>query len=83
MSTTRGPVDRINIGIEIAVLAVLTGCVGYVDGGYSGAVVVREPDTFVFGGGFERGREVHDYSHRGFESRRVAHPTREREEHRR
>jgi hypothetical protein len=37
-------------------------------------VVVAEPDVYVFGGGYEGGRDVHDYSHRGSESRAVAHP---------
>jgi hypothetical protein len=75
MNKTNGPVDRINIMLGVALLAVLTGCVGYVDGGYGGAVVVAEPDVYVFGGGYyERGRDVHDYSHRGSESRAVAHP---------
>ena len=74
-----GPVDRIKIGLGIAVLAGLTGCVGYVDGGYvdggyDGGVVVAEPDVYFFGGGYDRGRDVHDYSHRGSESRAVAHP---------
>ncbi len=58
-------------------IATLTGCVGYVDGGYSGGgVVVAQPDVFLFGGGYyDRGRDVHDYSHRGAVSRGVAHPT--------
>jgi hypothetical protein len=75
MNTTKGPIDRIKTGLGIVLLAVLTGCVGYVDGGYSGAVVVPGPDVYVFGGGYyERGRDVHDYSRRGSESRAVAHP---------
>jgi hypothetical protein len=75
MNKTNGPVDRIKIVLGIALVATLTGCVGYVDGGYSGAVVVAETDVYVFGGGYyERGRDVHDYSHRGSESRAVAHP---------
>ena len=69
-----GPVDRIKIGLGIAVLAGLTGCVGYVDGGYGGGVVVAEPDVYFFGGGYDRGRDVHDYSRRGGESRAAAHP---------
>ena len=32
--------DRIKIGLGIALLAALTGCVGYVDGGYYGGPVV-------------------------------------------
>jgi hypothetical protein len=75
MNTTNGPIDRIKTGLGIALLAALMGCVGYVDGGYSGAVVVPGPDVYVFGGGYyERGRDAHDYSRRGSESRAVAHP---------
>lgn len=79
MNKANGPVDRIKLGLGIAVLAALTGCVGYVDGGYvdggyGGGVVVAEPDIYVFGGGYERGRDVHEYSHRGVASRASAHP---------
>jgi hypothetical protein len=66
-------------GLGVALLAALTGCVGYVDGGYVeggyvGAVVVPEP--LFIGGAYERGRDVRVYSHRGVESRAVAHPVR-------
>ena len=75
MNKANGPVDRIKIGLGIVLLATLTGCVGYVDGGYGGAVVVAGPDVYVFGGGYyDRGRDVHAYSHRGAVSRAVAHP---------
>jgi hypothetical protein len=78
MDKGNGPVGRIRIGLGIGLglglVAALTGCVGYVDGGYGAAVVVPAPDMYFYGGSFERGREVHDYSHRGFESRAVAHP---------
>jgi hypothetical protein len=76
MNDANGPVDQIKIGLGVALLAALTGCVGYVDGGYyGGAVVVPEPDVYVFGGGYERGRDVHVYSQRGVASRAVAHPS--------
>jgi hypothetical protein len=75
MNKANGPVDRIKIGLGIALLAVLTGCVGYVDGGYGGAVILPVPDVYVFGGGYyERGRDVRAYSQRGSVSRAVAHP---------
>jgi hypothetical protein len=76
MNKANGPVDGIKIGLGIALLAVLTGCVGYVDGGYGGAVMVPgPPDVYFFGGPYyERGRDVHVYSHRGFESRASARP---------
>ena len=66
-------VKRIKIGLGVALLATLMGCVGYVDGGYGGGVVVAGPEVTLFGGGFERGRDVHVYSHRGGESRAAAH----------
>ena len=80
MNKTNGPVDLIKIGLGIALLAALTGCVGYVDGGYvgggyGGAVVVAEPDVYLFGGGYDRGRDVHGYSDRGSASRAAAHPS--------
>ena len=74
MNKANGPVDRIKIGLGIALLAALTGCVGFVGGGYGGEVVVPGPDLFLFGGGYDRGRDVHDYSRRGGESRAAAHP---------
>lgn len=67
-------VYRIQIWVGIALLAIITGCVGYVDGGY-GAVVVPGPDVHFYGGFYERGRDVHVYSHRGYESRGAAHPS--------
>jgi hypothetical protein len=68
-------IERIKIGLGIVMLAALTGCVGYVDGGYDGggAVVVDAPGPYFLGGGFERGRDVHAYSARGAVSRGVAH----------
>jgi hypothetical protein len=74
MNQANGPINRIKIGLGVALLAALTGCVGYVDGGYGGTVVVPGPDVYLFGGGYERGRDVHDYSHRGVVSRAAAHP---------
>jgi hypothetical protein len=77
MNKANGLVDGIKIGLGIALLATLTGCVGWVDGGggYGGEVVVPGPDLFLFGGGYDRGRDVHDYSHRGVVSRAAAHPS--------
>ena len=67
--------DRIKIGLGIALLAALTGCVGYVDGGYyGGPVVVPGPSVYFWGGDYDRGRDVHIYSQRGVQSRTVAHP---------
>jgi hypothetical protein len=74
MNHAKGPVDQIKIGLGIALLAALTGCVGYVDGGYyGGPAMVSGPDVYFYGGGYERGHDVRAYSHRGGESRAVAH----------
>jgi hypothetical protein len=74
-------IDRIKIGLGIALLASFAGCVGGyvgVDGGYGGTVVVPVADPYYgggyYGGGiYERGGDVHGYSHRGSISRAVAH----------
>jgi hypothetical protein len=74
MNKSNASGDRIKIGLGIALLAMLTGCVGGyvgVDGGYGGTVMV-DP---LFGGGiYDRGIDVHGYSHRGSVSRAAAHP---------
>jgi hypothetical protein len=77
MNQANGPVDRIKIGLGIALLASLMGCAGYVEGGYYGspAVVVPGPNVYFWGGDYDRGRDVRVYSHRGYESRAVAHPS--------
>lgn len=64
------PFKRFQIVLGLALLTALTGCVGYVDGGYGGgAVIVPGPDVFLFGGGYDRGHDARDYSHRGAVSR--------------
>jgi len=65
----------IKIGLGLALLTALTGCVGYVDGGGGGAVVVDGPGYIEggFGGYYDEGRNVHGYSGRGSASRTVAH----------
>jgi hypothetical protein len=78
MNKTKRAIDRIKIGLGLALLAALTGCVGYVDGGYvgggyGGPVVVPGPSVYFWGGDYDRGRDVRVYSHRGFESRAVVH----------
>lgn len=77
MNKANGPAGQVKIGLGIALLAVLTGCVDYMGGGYGGPVMVPGPDMYFFGGYggyYERGRDVRHYSHRGFESRALAHP---------
>ena len=80
MNKANGPVERIKIGLVIGLLVVLSGCAGFwVEEGYYGyygdAVMVSEPDLYLFGGDYYRGRDAHNYSHRGSESRRAAHPS--------
>jgi hypothetical protein len=61
--------------LGIVLLAAMTGCVGYVGGGYGGAVVVPGPEVSFWGGGvYDRGPVVRGYSRRGSASRAVAHP---------
>jgi hypothetical protein len=72
-------VKRLNIKLLMVLLAALTGCGVYAVRGYDGgAVIVPEPDEYLFGGVYYDGRDAHDYSHRGHESRGAAHS---REEH--
>lgn len=75
MNKTNGQVKRIKIGLVIWLLAALTGCAGFWSGGYyyGDEVMVPGPDMFLFGDDYYRGREVHNYSHRGSESRSAAH----------
>jgi hypothetical protein len=75
MNKASSPVGQIKIRLAIAVLSAMTaGCVGFVGGGDDGGVVVAPgPDVVLFGGGYDRGRDVHSYSQRGFQSRAVAH----------
>jgi hypothetical protein len=67
--------SRFMLGFGIALLVVSTGCIVPGGGGYGGDVEVGgPPDLYVFGGGYDRGRDVHAYSQRGYTSRAVAHP---------
>ena len=78
MSEVSGGGSRVRCcGLGIALVAILTcsltGCAGYVDGGYGGGYDGGGSDIYLFGGGYDRGRDVQNYSHRGSESRAVAH----------
>jgi hypothetical protein len=65
---------QIKIGLLIGLLASLTGCATYGGGPYyDGAVVVADPDEYLFGGGYDNGRDVQHYSQRGSASRGTAH----------
>jgi len=80
MKKTNGGLWRTKIKLLFGLLAAFTGCVGYVAGGYyDGAVVVPEPDQYLFGGEYYHGRDARDYSRRGSESRGAAHS---RDDHR-
>jgi hypothetical protein len=57
--------------IVIGLLMILTGCAG--SGDYYGDDVDNGPDLYLFGGDFDRGHDVHHFSHRGSESRGAAH----------
>jgi len=85
MNKANGPVNRIKIAFGIALVAALTtsltGCGGYVEGGGYGGYVDNGgyyggypgPDIYLFGGNYDRGRDVQNYSHRGSVSRAAAH----------
>jgi hypothetical protein len=79
MKKANGPVKRIKVGLAIGLvtgwLLALTGCWWGGGGGgyYNDGVWVAEPDVYLFGGGYDHGRDIHNYSHRGAESRGAAH----------
>ena len=77
MNKANGSVGRVTMALGIALVTATTwtGCVGWVGGGGDGGdVVVSGADFWLFGGGYDRGRDVHGYSNRGHESRAAAHP---------
>lgn len=58
----------------VASFTILTGCVGYVGPGGGDVYVAPPPvEVGVFGGVYDRGHDVHVYSHRGYDSRAAAH----------
>ena len=63
---------RIMLPLAMVLLMGSMGCVGYVDGG-PGVVAVDTGPDFWFGGGYDHGRDIHGYSHRGAVSRGIAH----------
>lgn len=75
MDEVKSLVNRIKICLVAGLLMSLTGCAGFVSGGYYvDEVVVPGPDVYLFQGEYDRGQDVHNYSHRGSESRIAAHP---------
>jgi len=61
------------IGLVICLLTTLIGCATYGGGGYYSNGYYDDGDGYLFGGGYDHRRDVHNYSHRGFESRGAAH----------
>jgi hypothetical protein len=76
MNRANNPVERIKLGLAIVLLATLSGCATYGNGGYyyGDAVVVPGPDLLLFNDDYGSGRYEYDYRNRGSESRREAHP---------
>jgi hypothetical protein len=67
--------SRVALGFGVVLLVASVGCIVPVGGGgYGGEVVAPGPDVVLFGGGYDRGRDVHAYSQRGFASRAAVHP---------
>jgi len=64
----------IKIGLVIGLLSALTGCATYGGGGYYSNGYYDDGDGYLFGGGYDNGRDVHHYSQRGSASRGAAHP---------
>jgi len=78
MNKTNGPVGRMKIGLIFGLLVAVAGCIVPGRVYYPGGPVVMEPDLYLFGGDYDGGRYVHNYSHRGVESRAAAHSSGER-----
>jgi hypothetical protein len=72
-SQSKALADRIKLGLAVAVLATLTGCIGVVGGGggwWGGGWWGGEGGWW---GGHDRGGDVHAFSARGAASRGAAH----------
>ena len=74
MNKTKYLMNPIKMGLVMGLLTTLIGCVVVGGGGYYRDGYYDDGGIFLFGGGHDGGREVHEYSHRGFESRGEAHP---------
>jgi len=73
MNRLMRPLEIIKIGMVIGFLATSAGCASFGAGSYGGAVIVAEPDEYLFGGDYERGHDVRHFSHRGSQSRASVH----------
>jgi len=59
----------IKIRLVIGLLTALTGCTTYGGGGYYSNGYYDDGDGYLFGGGYDNGRDVHQFSQRGSASR--------------
>ena len=66
--------NPIKMGLMMGLLMALFGCVIAGGGGYYHGGYYDDRDGYLFGGGHDNGRDVHNYSRRGFASRGAAHP---------
>jgi hypothetical protein len=74
MNKVKYLVYQIKIGLVIGLLTALTGCATYGGGGYYNNGYSDVGDGYLFGGSYDNGRDVHNYSQRGSASRGAAHP---------
>ena len=70
----RDLVYPVNIVLAIGLLTTLIGCATYGGGVYYSNGYYDDGDGYLFGGGYDNGRDVHNYSQRGSASRGAAHP---------
>jgi len=70
----RDLVYPVKIGLAIGLLTTLIGCATYGGGGYYSNGYYDDGDGYLFGGGYDNGRDVHKFSQRGSASRGAAHP---------
>ena len=70
----RDLVYPVKIGLAIGLLTTLIGCATYGGGVYYSNGYYDNGDGYLFGGSYDNGRDVHNYSQRGSASRWAAHP---------
>jgi len=59
--------------IAILSFSTISGAQPVVYGAYNNGDYCNDGGVYLFGGGYDNRRDVHNYSHRGFESRGRAH----------
>ena len=67
MNKVKYLVYQIMIGLVIGLLTALTGCATYGGGGYYNNGYSDVGDGYLFGGSYDNGRDVHNYSQRDIE----------------